>query len=192
MISSKIIYAIELAFFYLAHFNTFKKLGRRSYFMKQLRLDGAHYMEIGNKVIVQKLSWLFAAKIDEMEPELIIGDGCIIGNFNHIAAVRKVVLGKNVLTADKVYISDNLHVYEDILKPVMHQGVKFKSEVVIGEGSWIGESVSIIGAKIGKNCIIGANAVVTKDIPDYSVAVGNPAKIIKKFNRKTNKWEKVD
>ena len=62
----------------------------------------------------------------------------------------------------------------------------------IGEGTWLGEGVCVIGAKIGKGCVIGANAVVTKDIPDYSVAVGSPAKVIKKYNSDTKRWEKLE
>ncbi|MHC1759633.1 MAG: DapH/DapD/GlmU-related protein [Negativicutes bacterium] len=191
MILNKILSKIKVMLFHLLYNKKFKKLGTGSYFMEKLRLDGSRYIEIGNRVSVQKFSWLIALQIDETEPRMIIGDGCILGNFNHIAAVHRVVLGKNVLTADRVYISDNLHVYEDINTPIMHQGAAFKGAVEIGEGSWIGENVAIIGANIGKNCIIGANCVVTKDIPDYSVAVGNPAKVVKKFNQDTNQWEKV-
>lgn len=191
MMLNKIIRKVKVGLFYLFHFKTFRKLGRGSYMMEKIRLDGAQYIEIGRKVTVQKYSWFFAAKIDDVEPQIIIGDGCALGNFNHIAAVHSVEFGKNVLTADRVYISDNLHVYEDIRTPIMHQGVTFKAAVIIGDGSWIGENVAIIGCKIGKNCVIGANSVVTKDIPDYSVAAGSPAKVIKQFNFESNRWEKV-
>lgn len=60
--------------------------------------------------------------------------------------------------------------------------------MVIGEGSWIGENVCVIGASVGRHCVIGANAVVTKDIPDYSVAVGAPARVIKKYNFNRGAW----
>ena len=73
----------------------------------------------------------------------------------------------------------------------MFQGVTQKRDVVIGNGSWIGEHVCIIGASIGRHCVIGANSVVTRDIPDYSVAVGSPAIVIKKYDFKLNKWIKV-
>ena len=64
-------------------------------------------------------------------------------------------------------------------------------DVVIGEGSWLGEHVCVIGASIGKNCVIGANSVVTHDVPDYSIAVGVPAKVIKRYNFNSKQWEKV-
>ena len=82
-----------------------------------------------------------------------------------------------------------MHGYEDICTPIIKQPIVQKGEVEIGEGSWIGEGVCIIGAKIGKNVVIGANAVVTKDIPDYCVAVGLPARIIKRYNLEKQIWE---
>mgnify|MGYP001675646852 FL=1 len=75
-----------------------------------------------------------------------------------------------------------------ILKPVSQQPVIFKGDVVIKEGAWIGENVSIIGACIGRNSVVAANSVVTKDIPDYSVCAGVPAKIIKKYCFERNEW----
>lgn len=182
---------IRSVFFFILNHHKYKKLALGAFIDSPLRLDGCRYMTISKNVIIQKHSWLFARSFDAHDPELIFGEGCIIGNFNHICAVKKVVFGKNVLTADKVYISDNGHGFDDINIPIMHQLVKFKSEVFIGDGSWIGENVCIIGAKIGRNCVVGANSVVTKDIPDYCVVAGVPAKVIKKFNINTNQWERV-
>ena len=147
-------------------------------------------MSFGKNVIIKKYTWLIALKVED-SPELVIGDRSSVGDFNHISAAKSVVLGKNVLTANRVYISDHDHGFEDINKPIMDQPVKIKSSVYIGDGSWIGENVSIMGAKIGKNCVVGANSVVTKDIPDFSVAVGVPAKVIKRYNEHLKKWEKV-
>jgi acetyltransferase-like isoleucine patch superfamily enzyme len=177
--------------FYILNKRKFKRLEFRALIIKPLRIDGKEYISLLRGAIIQKHSFLYAAKIDDHEPELIIGKGSLLGNYNHIASVRKVVFGENVLTADRVYVSDNLHEYENVNVPIVHQPVKFKSEVSIGDGSWIGENVCIIGARIGKNCVIGANAVVTSDIPDYSVAVGIPAKVIKKYDPKKQIWGKT-
>lgn len=185
------LHLIRVVIFYVCNRPFYKYLGFKSWVIKPLRVDGARYISIGPGVTVQKYSWLFAHQFDDHEPELIIESGCAIGDFNHITAVRKVRIGKNVLTANRVYISDNVHNYEDVRTPVMHQGVSFKGEVVIGDGTWLGENVCVIGAKIGRNCVIGANAVVTHDIPDYSVAVGIPARVIKKYNQSSRQWEKT-
>lgn len=124
--------------------------------------------------------------------ELIIGNGCAIGHFNEIYATKSIVIEDNVLTADRVYISDNLHGYENPDMPIIKQPIKQNGTVRIGEGSWLGVGVAVIGANIGKHCVIGANAVITKDIPDYSVAVGIPAKVIKRYNFSTRKWERTN
>ncbi|WP_289818532.1 DapH/DapD/GlmU-related protein, partial [uncultured Duncaniella sp.] len=63
--------------------------------------------------------------------------------------------------------------------------------VRIGEGSWLGVGVSVLGANIGRHCVIGANAVVTKDIPDYCVAAGIPARIIKRYDFDSREWRKT-
>lgn len=72
------------------------------------------------------------------------------------------------------------------------QPVKQLNDVIIGDDTWIGEHAVIIGASIGKHCVIGSNSVVTHDIPDFSIAVGTPAKIIKRYDFETGKWRKTD
>ena len=74
---------------------------------------------------------------------------------------------------------------------IYKQGVGSLSPVVIGEGSWLGENVCVCGAKVGKHCVIGANSVVTTDIPDYCVAVGSPAKVVKRFDFDRSEWVRV-
>jgi acetyltransferase-like isoleucine patch superfamily enzyme len=156
-----------------------------------VRFDGSKNVILGNNVVIQRYSWLASLPLTGEDSLLEIKDGSIIGNYNHIYATSRITIEANVLTADKVYISDCAHKYEDLNKPIMHQGIKQLSEITIGAGSWIGENVCVIGASIGKNSIIGANSVVTHDIPDYSVAVGAPARVIKRYNFETLKWEKI-
>jgi acetyltransferase-like isoleucine patch superfamily enzyme len=171
---------------------TLKKLGVHSRIINPLKIEGSNKIEIGNNVVIGKLSWLAAKNLTGQDTELKIGTGSRIGNFNHIYATSSIIIEDNVLTADKVYISDNRHEYESINKPILEQGIKQLNIVKIGSGSWIGENVCIFGASIGKNCIVGANSIVNKDIPDYCVAIGSPARIIKKycFDKKT--WIKIN
>ncbi len=167
------------------------QFGWRSVIVKPLKINGSKNMQIGDGVTVEYKTWLAARPLTGMGTcHLVIEDGCTIGHFNHIYATNSVVLHKNVLTADKVYISDNLHGYENIEIPIKKQPIVQNGVVEIGEGTWLGENVCVLGAKIGKQCVIGANSVVTKDIPDYSIAVGVPAKVIKQYDFKTKKWEK--
>lgn len=165
-----------------------KCIGSGTALFRPFRIDGGKGVSIGAKTIFQRGTWLYCCGVEGRKAALSIGDGCAFGYNNHITAVGQVVIGDNVLTANNVYISDNLHDYEDIFVPIMHQRVRFKREVEIGDGCWIGENACIIGARVGKNCVVGANAVVTSDIPDYSVAVGVPATVIKQFDPQLKKW----
>lgn len=193
MFSARLLKSLYIRFFRLFYKSQFKYFGNKSSVLFPLDLNGIENISIGNHVHVAYKTWLAAvAHTRESKCELIIGDGTCIGNFNHIYATKSIVIGKNVLTADKVYISDNLHSYDDVTLPIMNQPIKQIANVIIGEGTWLGENVCVIGAKIGRNCVIGANSVVTNDIPDYCVAVGSPARVIKRYCFEENKWLKVD
>jgi acetyltransferase-like isoleucine patch superfamily enzyme len=177
---------------YAGYRRRFKSIGKNVFIREPLKIDGYENIQIGSNVIVSNLTWLAALPLTNSGPCLLsIGDGTCIGNFNHIYATKKIVIGKKVLTADKVYISDNLHGYEDIHTAILDQPVKQVGEVFIGDGTWLGENVCVIGVKIGTQCVIGANAVVTKDVPDHCVAVGNPAKVIKRYCLETRQWRKT-
>lgn len=181
-------YKIKTKFWYKLFF---KKIGKNSTIRKALKITNPENIEIGNNVLINKMTWMLSLKVDNEVPLLKIEDNSVIGHYNHITCVNKVHIGKSVMTADKVYISDNYHGYEDISIPIIDQKVKSKGAVSIGDGTWIGENVAVISCRIGKHCIIGANSVVNRDIPDYSIAVGSPAKIVKRFNKKSNIWERV-
>ena len=178
---------------YLINKQKFGKIYRSSHVISPLRIDGGKNIFIGKNVFVAYKTWLAALPLTgETECRLELHDGVTLGHFNHIYATKKIILKKNVLTADKVYISDNLHGYEDITIPIKNQPIIQNGEVVIGENSWLGENVCVLGSSIGKHCIIGSNSVVTKNIPDYCVVVGAPAKIIKRYCFETQSWHKTD
>lgn len=128
---------------------------------------------------------------------LIIGEDVQLNDFVHIVAVKKVVIGNNVLIASKVFISDSNHgVYSGPgqshpdQKPI--ERTLSAKPIVIGDNVWIGEFVSVLqGVEIGKGAIIGSMSVVTNDIPAYTIAVGSPAKVIKQYNFESLQWEKV-
>lgn len=135
---------------------------------------------VGDRVNICEHSWLNACDDqDNGRPTLTIGDGTYIGRFAHINAWRSVIIEKNVLIADRVFISDCEHMHTDTQRPIIQQGDVFKGEVRLKEGCWLGIGVVILpGVTVGRNAIVGANSVVTKSIPDYAIAVGIPAKVI--------------
>ena len=84
------------------------------------------------------------------------------------------------------------HGYEDIHKPIRIQPCK-TAIVTIGDDSWIGANAVITsGVTLGKHVVVAAGSVVTKDVPDYSIVAGNPARILKQYNSNTNRWEKPE
>ena len=174
--------------FWFANKSQFKALGRGTRMVRQFRVDGGEGITIGQNVFFQRGLWLYCRGVDNINASLSIGSRCVFGYNNHITCVGSVMIGDDVLTANNVYISDNIHCYENITTPVIKQPVKYKRSVEIGSGAGIGENACIIGANVGRNSVIGANAVVTSDIPDYAVAVGIPAKVIKQYDSVQEKW----
>lgn len=116
-----------------------------------------------------------------------IGRGSEIGERCWISIANSLGIGEKVLFSPNVYITDCDHEYRDVNVPVIDQGIVQRGQrVSIGDGSYIGINAVIVGnVKIGKHCVIGANSGVTKDVPDYCVAVGSPAKI-KRMPGKSN------
>lgn len=152
------------------------------------------FVEIKESAMLSPGSVIFA----HANSQIIIGNGTSISESTLVTAQHKVYIGEDVLMGPNVFIADYNHEYRDVTKPINHQGHVFTdrdnnpNEVNIGDGCWLGKNAVIVGnVTIGKNTVIGANSTVVKDIPAYSVAVGNPARVIKRYNFTTNRWERV-
>jgi acetyltransferase-like isoleucine patch superfamily enzyme len=124
------------------------------------------------------------------ECKLFIGKNTNIGPFCHISGVKNnVVIGESVLISPRVFITSSNHGYNDITQPIMEQDYTSKGDVIIGNGCWLGIGCCILsGTNIGNNSVIGANSIVTKDVPEFSIAVGNPARVIRKYDKEERKW----
>ena len=116
-------------------------------------------------------------------PEIRIGDNVTFTDYDHISCIDSVVIEDNVLLGHNVYISDNSHgsfSAEDIKNPPTQRRLVSKGPVYIGKNVWIGRNTAVLsGVSIGANAIIGANSLVNCDIPENSLAVGNPAVVVK-------------
>jgi acetyltransferase-like isoleucine patch superfamily enzyme len=171
-----------------------KAIGRGTRISPPFRFCNLRQISLGKGVIVSRDCWFVALNNGENGdgPKLIIDSHAGIGMGATISAARRVEIGEFVLLARNVYISDHGHGFEDVSVPVMHQGITEPKPVKIGRHSWLGQNVCVLpGVSIGQHCIIGANSVVLSDVPDYSVAVGSPARVIKTHNKTTNRWERV-
>ena len=128
---------------------------------------------------------------------LNIGDGFRSNSFLHIGVVTNVTIGNNVLVASGVYIADHSHgEYSQFPSSDPHTAPVNRplvnAPVVIGNNVWLGEKVAVLpGVRVGHGSVVGAGAVVTKDLPDYCMAVGVPAKIIKRYDFSSMTWISV-
>lgn len=158
------------------------------YIGKGVNVVGGKKIHISNNVTIRPEVDLWCGG-----ESIFIDSGTEIGERDRISISYLLTIVKDVLLSPNVYITDCDHEYRDVTTPVIKQGIVQKmNSVSIGDGAYIGINAVIVGnVSIGKGAVIGANSVVTKDVPDYCVAVGIPAKIIKRYNIATDEWEKV-
>lgn len=147
------------------------------YIGKGCSIKGKRNIRFGDDVKIRPYAQIWSSG------SLRIGRGSEIGERCRISIVNSLDIGEKVLFSPNVYVTDCDHEYRDLSVPVMDQGIVQKGQrVSIGDGSYIGINSVIVGnVSIGKHCVIGANSVVTRDIPDYCVAVGSPARVIKRL-----------
>jgi acetyltransferase-like isoleucine patch superfamily enzyme len=162
---------------------------------KPTTIFNEQYISIGDDVLIGPGVALSAGMVPGQEclvtPVVTIGDRCLIGRGSGIVGHFSISIGNDVWTGHHVYITDQNHGYEDITIPISKQSQPERA-VSIGDGSWLGHgSVVLPGVTIGRHVVIGANSVVTKDIPDFSVAVGVPAKVIRRFDESRQEWLSV-
>lgn len=149
-------------------------------------------VKIGRDVHILRHSRIQNVSKDKMAV-ISIGDGTGIQYRFSVLAGADVVIGKNVAIASDVFLSAGNHIMNPESE-ISYGCQPYSGEkIIIEDGCWLGEKVMVMsGVTIGKKSIIGSGGVVTKNIPPYSIAVGNPAKVIKKYNFETHKWERVD
>ena len=125
-------------------------------------------------------------------PVIIFSEGSSAQQNLHLTCANKVIIGKNTAIAANVTITDIHHPYTDVSIPIEHQMIEVKEVVIDDDCKIYNNAVILPGVHIGKHVTIGANSVVTRDVPNYSVVIGAPAKIIKRYDFKNKIWKKVD
>ena len=166
--------------------NKIGNIGSHVYFGKNAKITNGEYINIGDNCFFNDnimLSTWPEYNGESYKPQIIIGNNCNFGFCNHITSCNNIKIGDNLLTGMYVIITDNNHGdinLSDLLLPPSKRILTSKGSVEIGNNVWIGDKVSILaGVKIGDGAVIAANAVVTKDVPAYSIVGGVPAEIIK-------------
>ena len=166
----------------------FKSVGSMSYMGPGIAMLGAKNITVGNRVRIYPGS--------RMEThnggEIVFEDGCSIGqNFHIISQTSQLRIGKDTTISGNVFVTNADHSYQQVDVHIMQQPVICK-ETIIGENCFIGYGAVIqAGSKLGRQCVVGSNAVVRGEFPDYSVIVGAPARVVKRYDKEKQEWVRV-
>ena len=167
-----------------------KNRGKNLFIKRHFDINNRNKIQFGNK---NYIGYNARIRFCEENARLILQDNVYISNNNTFLLGEDIEIGKSTILASYICITSENHGMDaasDI--PYKDQSL-LCNPVKIGDACWIGEKVIIMpGVHIGNKCIIGAGSIVTKNIPSYSLAVGNPARVIKKFDLQTEKWVKVN
>jgi acetyltransferase-like isoleucine patch superfamily enzyme len=181
-----LVYRLMFSLIYAPFFGSF---GGRAALLRPRGIEGIGNIHIGDDVYIAEGALLAAVNHTGADRcELHIGAGCKLGANNHIYATNSVIFESEILTAGNVYVSDNAHSFSDVALPILGQPIRQLPAVRIGRGSWLGQNVCVIGASIGRGSVIGANSVVLSDIPEFCVAVGAPAQVVRRYDAGSKTW----
>lgn len=169
-------------------------LGRRSIIQPPLFWT-PEYIEVGNDVLVWPGCRFEGIDLDKatagISPRIILGDGVSFQQHCHLTAARHVEIGAGTSVLFGVMITDTDHRYDRTDQPPAMQPLDVRP-TVIGDNCFIGARASIqAGSRLGRHCIVGTNAVVRGDFPDFCVLVGAPARIVKRFDTASGEWRRT-
>jgi acetyltransferase-like isoleucine patch superfamily enzyme len=158
---------------------------------------GSRWIQFGDAVFVGREVWLnvvFGG--DFARPKIVLGKGCKVGRRSTLSARNYIELREDVLLAPGVLIMDHNHRFSDPNLPIHGQGVTEGGRIIIEQNCWLGHGSVIACGEgellLGRNSVVGANSVVTKSFPAFSVVAGNPAKLIKRYDPGSGKWIRVN
>jgi len=158
----------------------------------RLARSQAYRIKFGSSVRISKDVWLNALANGGDDPVIVIDDRCDVGGRCQISAKNRIHLERDVILSASVLVMDHSHRYDDVTLPIGDQGVTEGGRIRIGQGCWIGHGAAIVCTKgeliLGRNCVVAANALVTRSFPPYSVISGNPARVVKQFDPVKNMW----
>lgn len=169
----------------------FADYGRDVYIHPKAVISRPEYMAVGDGCRINAYAsiYLHPLKKGHKGPLLVLGKGVFVGIRSIISVHYRVELRDNVLLGPNVLIADAHHRYEDVTVPIRKAGMTEKSFVVIEEEAWIGANSRIFcGVTVGRHSVVGANSVVNTDVSPYTVVVGSPARVVRRFDNQTGKW----
>jgi len=168
--------------------------GEGTWVVPPARVSRPDRIFLGDGVTILEHAWLSVVEaVPQVTPRLSIGDGTRIGRFSHIACVGEIDIGPAVLTAERIFIGDTYHGYEDPHLPVIDQPMAAPAKVTIQRGAFLGiGSIVLMGVTVGEHAYVGAGAVVTSDVPARTLVVGNPARPVRRWDDQAGSWLTLD
>jgi acetyltransferase-like isoleucine patch superfamily enzyme len=168
-------------------------LGTGSYVHNKVHILGLSNVKIGKNSCISEGCWLNVNHRETKEPAIIIGNNCFIGKNNFFSSGSVIFVGDYTLTTIDCKLIGSSHIISDPFIPYIVAGTTNESSIRIGVNCFLGASVMVIGdVRIGHGSIIGAGAQVISDIPSFSIVVGVPARVIKRFSFLRNDWVSVN
>jgi acetyltransferase-like isoleucine patch superfamily enzyme len=164
-------------------------VGKNSFLDPTVQVLGWKSVRIGQDCVLGEYTWLNVNHRETEEPAILIEDNCFVGRRNFFSAARRIRLGAYCLTGTDCRFLGANHVFTSPFVPYIKSGVTTEEVIDIGSNCWLGAGVTVLGnVRIGHGSIIGACTVVTRDIPPFSLAVGNPARVLRRYDAARGQW----
>jgi acetyltransferase-like isoleucine patch superfamily enzyme len=166
-----------------------KDIGRRTYIDKTVHITGWKYISIGDYSVVSEHTWINVNQRFPNHRHIIIGSNCYIGRRNIFSSGNQIIIGDYFMSGVECKLLGADHIFDDPCRPYISTGVTSDKSIKIGTNVWLGAGVIVIGnITIGSGSVIGAGTLINKDVPPFSLVIGNPGRIIKRYSFTEKKW----
>jgi acetyltransferase-like isoleucine patch superfamily enzyme len=167
-------------------------LGRGAYVHRSVQMLGKAHVRLGKNSVLSQDCWLNVNHRSAGDIAIDIGDHCFIGRRNFFSSGQRIVIGHYVLTANDCHFLGSSHIVSDPLKPYISTGTTDTDTIVVGHNTFLGAGARVLGhVQIGHGCIIGASALVTRDVPPFSQVAGFPATVRRRFSFLRQEWVEI-